>query len=603
LSPQINIEEAQNYIKTLGAELPKEQISQLITQFINLRILRDKDEADRYELRHDALAAKIFEKITLAEKELLEIRQFIEHAFDNYQKREILLSQEDLDYVQPFVIQLHLPEDLNGFIEKSQYITREQIRKQKKLSIWSLLIFWVILIFLISQVTYAMYYYIQSKKGESVIFNKEIAPVKSLLKSIKVLEEHNLSNTKKSMMDSFLEVCRHLDRIDSLKRENGKAWSDFSIVEMDREIIKMGKVSSSNQYFTLDSALKIQIWDQNFNIGSSYQLSDLPQEIKFSNNGETMAFLDADTSLYLYLKGVQVYKKKIITPKDLLKKFFAISPNGNYLCFVDQGNVFYYNTKSQVLNQFETGGHLIKVLDYSNENNICACLSKDSTIMTYKMNEDSIFLFSHFNLPSSSDAVYKDIELTNDAKYILVNFSLWNTYNKIRICKINGEAPKSGRFVEEHGRGMKDYLSDIELVNDSGIVYYYYKGIITPITDNSYLPRKVQASFSINHLYQNDLSYKLLKYTQKPIVYMEAANDFERFIIQYRSNEFELINNGISIRKFEYPYIMFSYDETKIIGFKKNKIYSFPISIISIKKYFQPYELKKLRHIDPSGLH
>jgi len=52
-----------------------------VQKFINLRILHDKDDSGRYELRHDSLTNKIYGKIALVEKELLEVRDLIEKAY------------------------------------------------------------------------------------------------------------------------------------------------------------------------------------------------------------------------------------------------------------------------------------------------------------------------------------------------------------------------------------------------------------------------------------------------------------------------------------------------------------------------------------------
>ncbi len=76
---------------------------------------------DRYELRHDSLATKIYEKITLVEKELLEIRQFIENAFNNYEKRQLyLLTAEDLKYIAPYEDKLFLNEKIAEISDSEQ---------------------------------------------------------------------------------------------------------------------------------------------------------------------------------------------------------------------------------------------------------------------------------------------------------------------------------------------------------------------------------------------------------------------------------------------------------------------------------------------------
>ena len=92
-------EEVRAHALTLGRDIPVNAVRDMVLRFVDLRILRDKDDHDRYELLHDALAAKIFEKVTLVEKELLEVRQFIESAHGNYRKRSIPLRAIDLEYI------------------------------------------------------------------------------------------------------------------------------------------------------------------------------------------------------------------------------------------------------------------------------------------------------------------------------------------------------------------------------------------------------------------------------------------------------------------------------------------------------------------------
>ncbi len=118
---QIGIEEVHNYAQTLGKPLGESTIKDLFQTLIQIRILRDKDQNDRYELRHDALATKIYEKITLVEKELLEIRHLIENAYSSWEKRSILISADDLSYIAPYENRLYLSNQLKGLIEKSKY--------------------------------------------------------------------------------------------------------------------------------------------------------------------------------------------------------------------------------------------------------------------------------------------------------------------------------------------------------------------------------------------------------------------------------------------------------------------------------------------------
>ena len=79
-------------IRSFGKDISPETIRKLIRNFVKLRILRDKDVNGRYELRHDSLAGKVYEKFTTAEKDLLEVRQFIENCYQSFLKRKMLLS-------------------------------------------------------------------------------------------------------------------------------------------------------------------------------------------------------------------------------------------------------------------------------------------------------------------------------------------------------------------------------------------------------------------------------------------------------------------------------------------------------------------------------
>jgi len=138
---QIGIEEIKEFTQTLGKDIPDETIESNIHQFVDLRILRDKDDNDKYELRHDSLASKIYEKITLLEKELLEVRQFLYNSYEEYTKRQIFLRADDLKYIAPYENKLFLNESITDFITVSKKeISRAKQRKRNIVIVLSLLL-------------------------------------------------------------------------------------------------------------------------------------------------------------------------------------------------------------------------------------------------------------------------------------------------------------------------------------------------------------------------------------------------------------------------------------------------------------------------------
>ena len=134
---QLTPDEVKDYSTTLGKEFEDHTLVETISRFVNLRILRDKDQNGRYELRHDSLATKIYEDISLVEREILEIRQFIDNAYDSWKKRGVFLSSNDLDYIAPYRSRLFLSAELNELLLKSQNALVRMKRRKRNIAIAS----------------------------------------------------------------------------------------------------------------------------------------------------------------------------------------------------------------------------------------------------------------------------------------------------------------------------------------------------------------------------------------------------------------------------------------------------------------------------------
>ncbi len=169
---QVTLEDVSDFATTLGKKISEEELKSLIIRFVNLRILRDKDESGRYELRHDGLATKIYEKITLVEKELLEVRQFIDNAYANYEKRNVCLSVEDLKYIAPYEDKLFLNQKLEKFINDSKREAQKEKRRKRNVAVIAV----VSLIIILSGFT--IWAIIEKSKATRALVEKEIAEKK-----------------------------------------------------------------------------------------------------------------------------------------------------------------------------------------------------------------------------------------------------------------------------------------------------------------------------------------------------------------------------------------------------------------------------------------
>jgi WD40 repeat protein len=131
---QLNEKEILDSLGAFGTSLTESDLLRYLTKFVDLRILRERDEAGHFELRHDSLAAKIYEKFTAIEKDIVEVRQFIGNAFSAYEKRAKLLSGDDLKYIAPYEDKLYLNKSFEAFIFKSK---NEQTRTRRRRRIFA----------------------------------------------------------------------------------------------------------------------------------------------------------------------------------------------------------------------------------------------------------------------------------------------------------------------------------------------------------------------------------------------------------------------------------------------------------------------------------
>ena len=129
---QLSQEEILESIEAFGLKMNQEEAQELILELVNKRILRDKDENERYELRHDSLALRIYEKITIRERELIEVRQFLDYGLAEYNRRGFLLNEHDLSYIEQHLDRLKLSGDLKKFVDASAKSVRKKRRTRKQ---------------------------------------------------------------------------------------------------------------------------------------------------------------------------------------------------------------------------------------------------------------------------------------------------------------------------------------------------------------------------------------------------------------------------------------------------------------------------------------
>lgn len=86
----------------------------------------------KIEIRHDSLAKRIFEAASAEDKARAKANRFLHERYEHYrQNTQVLLTQQELNYLSPFLEHLPLPTSLQNFVEKSQQSAQQQQKRSK----------------------------------------------------------------------------------------------------------------------------------------------------------------------------------------------------------------------------------------------------------------------------------------------------------------------------------------------------------------------------------------------------------------------------------------------------------------------------------------
>jgi len=263
----MGLDEIADFARSLGKNISPDKVKSFVNQFVDLRILKDKDDNDKYELRHDALAVKIFEKITVIEKELIEVRLLIENAYKNYQRRKVLINESDLAYIAPYENKLFLNEQLKLFIEES----KRQLNRKKRRSRNIFLVVASVIIGILSCFTvWAMYErsvaegqtkeaerqkilaeqqtkLAEQQKNEAILANKQALDAKALA-------EANAKSALAAKQQAELSRQQALNAEAVAEREKANALTQSELAKKEANEAEEGRAAANKAKLQADEA-------------------------------------------------------------------------------------------------------------------------------------------------------------------------------------------------------------------------------------------------------------------------------------------------------------------------------------------------------------
>ena len=117
----------QEYFRDNNWQISDPDLSRYLQHFLHLKIIRNLDDLRIFEVVHDNLAKKIWDKISIEDRNLLESKNLVNSAFRNHQARKTYLTKQDLDFIAPYGTRLNLDPEKKAFVDKS----RRRIRNQR----------------------------------------------------------------------------------------------------------------------------------------------------------------------------------------------------------------------------------------------------------------------------------------------------------------------------------------------------------------------------------------------------------------------------------------------------------------------------------------
>jgi WD40 repeat protein len=415
-------EEVSEYIQAFGKSLKESDLQGMLQNFVNLRILRDKDENGRYELRHDSLASKIYEKITLVEKEILEIRQFVENAYADYEKRRKYLETEDLNYIAPYIDKLFINKKLTDFIENSRKNITAKKRAFNRTLRYSFVGFFIIII---SIVVYYFRSNISAKAEDLTIesfLQKDFSPSLSFQTALSAYQKDTTSTIAiKALFDAFYALLESGPYYDSLGNvlNPRKAIFDFTPCQSK---IKYARLSEDGKYIYgyLDDNT-VNIWDITGKlIFSKGDHSSQIVSLKFAPDNEYISAVFYDSTAVVWkTNGDLIYKTNVVF--DLLNPLDVVSfsPEKNLISILKGNNcITIYNVNDSTY--YELKGHTGEIIGaaFSPDGNFIASASKDSSIIVWQFNKSS-GTFEKANQIKDFHGIVWSVDFAENSNYIL----------------------------------------------------------------------------------------------------------------------------------------------------------------------------------------
>ncbi|MFY0627258.1 MAG: hypothetical protein JXR07_13240 [Reichenbachiella sp.] len=614
---QMSLSDIQKHTKDLGNHIDEGLAESIVIEFVNKRILKEKDENEKYELRHDSLAQKIYEKITIQERELLDVKQFLSNSYQEFLKRGTLLNDEDLNYITLHERNFNIDAAQKDFLEKSKKKSSKRRKQQKRNTV----IFILIVTLLISSI-FGFFYSQEQKELAEKMASKAFSESKeaerqkelAITQELEAKKQSKLANQQKMKAEiasneaiqqrNLAEKQRNLAKKEKEIAENARkraVLSEMKAIEQQRLANDQRKVALRYRMLSLSremaiksthminpqlkGLLALQAYEFNkrhngplFHPEIYLALYSAQKSLMYANDNLSLphtqvikSMVSYNNSLYVASAGGNItvtnWESESAFTKEIIKTDMALEAmdvSGELMCIGGHhGHLTLYdlNTKSEIFNHQLSNSKVSWV--HASEHKVVA-VSTDGIIHFIHpktMEVDSISIKDSINAATFSDkntwvsTVHGQLIRINDAKQI-------DFFQEIRltdeVSAIEIDAQNSLAFI-----GQKN--GTISIYNYSkNLTVQVLPGHSAAITDLEFDPRK---GFLISSSFDRSVRLWFIDEMQDPPIVIQDNNSWVSAITFDKNDEYFYAGlfDG-SIKKYAQSNQLMTSDFCQLIG-------------------------------------
>lgn len=430
---QMSEEDILGSVGAFGILSGEPDLIKYLEKFVELRILRERDEAGNYELRHDALAAKIYEEFTLSEKELLEVRQFVENAYQSFSTRNNYLSREDLEYLAPYEKNLYLSPILNQFVRDSREKLFSQQRALKRLTR-------IVAVVFVCLIALGIRYFFKQKNTQEIrentvfaLMQERIDPLTSINTAFRIRKEDTLSSLLQGI------ILRSFNTLISEKIAAGDtSVPDYLLpvsIPVKDSICSFRMNRSGTHLFGWTTGNEIILLDLKDNRITTFTAPLQIMIIEMSDDAEYFAVVYKNSSGEVFTnEGEKVFDFQTSVNHLMNKRLVRFFPSGKYfMAAVKDKMAEIYDSTGKIIYRLE--GHMgsVNSLDISPDGRFIATASSDKYAFIWNFNH-KINRFSQYDTVLYHNDTVWSCEFNKTGKYILTA----SADSMLRISDLNG---------------------------------------------------------------------------------------------------------------------------------------------------------------------